>query len=69
MPTPLYDALRAFAEERGWKIKELFSAVRTAVTGKVATPPLFSTMRVLGREMTRKRLRDAVAALKSLPAS
>jgi len=60
---------RAFAEERGWKIKELFSAVRTAVTGKVATPPLFSTMRVLGREMTRKRLRDAVAALKSLPVS
>lgn len=60
---------RAFAEARGWKVKELFSAVRTAVTGKAATPPLFPTMRVLGREMTRKRLRDAVAALKALPAA
>ncbi|MDR0965060.1 MAG: glutamate--tRNA ligase [Myxococcales bacterium] len=56
---------RAFAEAKGWKVKELFSAVRTAVTGKVATPPLFSTMRVLGREISRKRLRDAVDALRA----
>lgn len=60
---------RAFGDARGWKVKELFSTVRTAITGKVATPPLFATMRVLGREVSRKRIRDAVAALKALPSA
>ena len=59
---------REFGDAKGWKVKELFSAIRTAVTGKTATPPLFPTMRVLGREIARKRLRDAVAALKNVKA-
>ena len=63
---PLEAFSRAFAEEREWKIKELFMALRLAVTGKSATPPLFSTMRVIGRELTRKRVRDAAELLKTL---
>ncbi|HCF59458.1 MAG TPA: glutamate--tRNA ligase [Myxococcales bacterium] len=58
---------RTFAEEKGWKVKELFMALRLAVTGKSATPPLFATMEVLGRELTRKRVRDAAETLKALP--
>ncbi|MGI5863905.1 MAG: glutamate--tRNA ligase [Myxococcales bacterium] len=57
---------RAFAEEKGWKVKELFMALRLAVTGKSATPPLFATMEVLGRELTRKRVRDAADTLKAM---
>jgi glutamyl-tRNA synthetase len=38
-----------------------------AVTGKTATPPLFETMEILGRERTLERLRAAVDRLGSTP--
>jgi glutamyl-tRNA synthetase len=57
---------RAFCEKSGWKPKELFGAVRQSLTGKTATPPLFAAMEVLGREMVRKRLRNAVEYLRTL---
>ncbi len=57
---------RAFCEANKWQPKELFMALRIALTGKSATPPLFSTMEVLGRELTRKRLRGAAEQLEAL---
>ena len=33
--------------------------LRLAVTGRKASPPLFETMAVLGKEITRRRLRRA----------
>jgi glutamyl-tRNA synthetase len=60
--------LRAFADEDGWEAKELFMAVRVAVTGKLATPPLFETMAVLGKELCRRRLRRAAEALRAFKA-
>ena len=39
--------------------------VRVAVTGRAATPPLFETMAVLGKEICRRRLRRAADALKT----
>ena len=44
--------LRALAEARGWKAGDLFMAIRVAVTGRTATPPLFDTLVALGRERT-----------------
>ena len=65
-------ALRALCEERGWKAGDLFMAIRVAVTGRTATPPLFDTIVALGLERTLERLdraRDvAVAAAESLTA-
>ena len=58
--------MRAFAEEIAWKPGDLFMPVRIGVTGKAATPPLFETMEVLGREVCRRRLRRAIEVLKSL---
>jgi glutamyl-tRNA synthetase len=55
--------LRALAEERGWKAGDLFMAIRVAVTGKTATPPLFDTLVAVGYERTLERLDRAVAAL------
>ena len=66
--TNLEQVLRAFAETLGWKPGDLFMPLRIAVTGKAATPPLFETMEVLGREVCRRRLRTAVDLLRSLPA-
>ena len=39
-------------------------SVRLAVTGLAATPPLFETMEVLGRELCRRRLRMCADFLK-----
>jgi glutamyl-tRNA synthetase len=55
--------LRALAEARGWKAGDLFMAIRVAVTGRTATPPLFDTMVALGRERTLERLDRALEAL------
>ena len=55
--------LRALAQERGWKAGDLFMAIRVAVTGRSATPPLFDTLVAVGYERTLARLQRAVAAL------
>jgi glutamyl-tRNA synthetase len=55
--------LRALAEARAWKVGDLFMAIRVAVTGRTATPPLFDTLVALGRERTLERLDRAIAAL------
>jgi len=51
---------RAFTEARGWKTKELFMVLRIVVTGRTASPPLFETMEILGKEVVRRRLRNAI---------
>ena len=56
--------LRALCEERGWKVGDLFMAIRVAVTGRTATPPLFDTMVAIGYERTLARLRAAVTHLR-----
>ncbi len=60
-------ALRALAEEKGLKIKELFMPVRVAISGRKASPPLFESMEALGRERVRFRLRKAAEYVKTLP--
>lgn len=58
-------ALRRFAEKTGWAANELFMAVRVATTGRAASPPLFETLAVLGKETCRRRLRRAADVLKT----
>ncbi len=55
--------LRAVAEARGWKAGDLFMAIRVAVTGRTATPPLFDTMVALGSQRTLARLDQAVSVI------
>ena len=55
--------LRALAETRGWKAGDLFMAIRVAVTGRTATPPLFDTLVALGRDRTLERIDRALAIL------
>jgi len=55
--------LRALAEGRGWKVGDLFMAIRVAVTGRTATPPLFDTLVALGHDRTLERLDRAIEIL------
>lgn len=48
--------VRSLAEASGWKPGQYFMMLRIAVTGKTATPPLFETMEVLGRDKVLSRL-------------
>lgn len=50
--------VRSLAEEKSWKPGQYFMMLRVAVTGKTATPPLFETMAVLGREKVLSRLEE-----------
>jgi glutamyl-tRNA synthetase len=59
----LEGAVRPLAEGLGLKAGDLFGLLRVAVTGKTATPPLFETMEVLGRETTMERLLTALERL------
>jgi glutamyl-tRNA synthetase len=58
-------ALRGFGDDAGWAPNELFMAVRVATTGRAASPPLFETLAVLGKETCRRRLRRAADVLKT----
>jgi glutamyl-tRNA synthetase len=64
-PEALEESLRRFAEKKSWTAKELFMTVRVAATGRKASPPLFETLGVLGKETCRRRLRRAVETLKA----
>ena len=60
---------RLWATALGWKTKHAFMLLRLVVTGRKASPPLFDTMAVLGKEVTRRRLRQAAEWLRSSPDS
>jgi nondiscriminating glutamyl-tRNA synthetase len=51
--------LRALCEEQGWKVGDLFMAIRMAITGRKATPPLFDVMVAIGYDTTTTRLQAA----------
>jgi glutamyl-tRNA synthetase len=65
-PATVEAALRRFGEKAGWTPNELFMAVRVATTGRAASPPLFETLAVLGKETCRRRLRRAAEVLKAV---
>ncbi len=57
--TPKLEALfRKIAEKQNYHVGKFFMAIRIALTGKTATPPLFETMEVLGKEKTLLRLKN-----------
>lgn len=65
-PEPIEQALRTFCERNDWSPKKLFMPVRVAITGSAATPPLFETMAVLGKEVCRRRLGNAIDVLRGM---
>lgn len=54
-----------FSANHHLKTKDVLMPVRMMVCGKKASPPLFDTMAVLGKERCRTRLRAAVRALRA----
>jgi glutamyl-tRNA synthetase len=59
----LEEFLRAAGEELGLSPRQFFGALRVAVTGRAASPPLFETMEVLGQERVLNRIQSAIQRL------
>jgi glutamyl-tRNA synthetase len=60
---PMETAVRPLTEQVGLKAGPFFGVLRVAVTGRTASPPLFQTMEVLGRERCMDRLNEALKKL------
>ncbi|MEM7496046.1 MAG: glutamate--tRNA ligase, partial [Myxococcota bacterium] len=56
--------MRTFCATKQLSTRALFMPVRLMVTGKKASPPLFATMAVLGRQRCLTRIRQAILALR-----
>ena len=58
-PAALEESARRFVEDGGGKLGELAQPLRVILTGRTATPPLFSVMASLGKETCLRRLGGA----------
>src|SRR5262249_411670 len=47
----------------GWQKNHALSLLRLAITARRSSPPMFETMAVLGKEVTRRRLRRAAEVI------
>ena len=56
-------SLRDVADGLGLSPRQFFGVLRTAVTGRKATPPLFETIEVLGRDLVVRRVAKATERL------
>ena len=57
------EAFRAWAEEKDVKLGQVLQPFRVAVTGSRVSPPLFPSLRLLGREKTEKRIAGLIGRL------
>jgi glutamyl-tRNA synthetase len=62
-PESIEVALRALAERLGWSSRDLFMALRVAVTGRTVTPPLIESISRLDKATVVARLERAARAL------
>lgn len=62
----LEQTIRQIQEHKDYKKKQYFMMLRVAVTGKQATPPLFETMEVIGKDRMIERLAQAITLIEEL---
>ncbi|MCL2473064.1 MAG: glutamate--tRNA ligase [Treponema sp.] len=55
--------IKSFAETEGLKLGDLMMPMRVAITGARVSPPLFGSLRLLGKEKANARVKKAIEAL------
>jgi glutamyl-tRNA synthetase len=58
-PESIEPALRGLAERLGWSSRDLFMALRVAITGRTVTPPLIESISRLSKDTVLARLERA----------
>jgi len=56
----LEDEARHFAEEQKLKLGQVAQPLRAALTGSTVSPPIFEVLRILGRDESLARIKDAL---------
>jgi glutamyl-tRNA synthetase len=64
VPESIEPALRGLAERLGWSSRDLFMALRVAITGRTVTPPLIESISRLGKDTVLTRLERAGRTLR-----
>ena len=59
----LEENIRSLQEKHDYKKKQYFMMIRVAVTGKQATPPLFETMEIIGKDVVLQRIHTSLHLL------
>ena len=54
------EAVRGLADQMGWKHGDLFLAIRSAVTGRLQSPPLLDCFEVMGWEKVRRFIEEGI---------
>ncbi len=57
------ETMRALAEEMALKPNQVFGTLRVAITGQQVSTPLFETMEILGKDISMKRIEQALDSL------
>ncbi len=64
------DSIQALFEqiltERGLRLKDVAQPVRVSLTGRTVSPGIFETIEAMGKELTLKRLEDAIRRIKTV---
>jgi glutamyl-tRNA synthetase len=55
--------VRGYADEQGWKAGDMFLAIRSAVTGRLQSPPLLESIEAMGWEKAKKFIEQAIVWL------
>lgn len=58
--------MRAYVEESGLSVNQVFGVLRVAVTGQKVSPPLFESMEIIGRDKCLQRVRNALEILEKI---
>ncbi len=58
--------MRAYVEESGLSVNQVFGFLRVASTGQKVSPPLFESMEIIGREKCLQRIKNAVEILEKM---
>ncbi|CAM2069048.1 glutamate--tRNA ligase [Sulfidibacter corallicola] len=56
-------AIVKVAQIHGWNLRQATHAVRVAVTGKTVAPPMFEVLEIVGSDVSRNRMMQAIQAL------
>lgn len=56
--------VRGYADEKGWKAGDMFLAIRSAVTGRLQSPPLLESIEAMGWQKAKKFIDQAVVWLR-----
>jgi glutamyl-tRNA synthetase len=60
----LEQALRGLAESRGIQAGKIFQPLRVALTGLTVSPGIFEVLVMMGKNLTMRRIEDAIARLR-----